>query len=99
MLHANSATYSHPQSGKDFVKGTRTAQRGVSLSTNRMGAILYGLLLGALTVVVIIVVHGLRHGWGELTEPGYWVEKAVIFVIMAAVFAAFASFQRPGGKP
>jgi len=56
-------------------------------------------LLGALTTVAIIVVHGIRRGWDELSEPGYWVEKAVIFVIMTVVFAAFASYQRPGSKP
>jgi hypothetical protein len=69
------------------------------LSNNRTHAILYGLLLGALTVVAIIVVHGLRKGWDELSESGYWIEKVVIFVIMTVVFAVFASFQRPSDKP
>ena len=69
------------------------------MSSNRVRAILYGLLLGLLTVVTIIVVHGIRHGWDELSEPGYWVEKAVIFVIMAVVFAVWGSYQRPGDKP
>jgi hypothetical protein len=69
------------------------------LSNNRVRAILYGLLVSALTVVAVIVIHGLRLGWAELSEPGYWVEKAVLFVIMTVVFTLVASFQRPGGKP
>jgi hypothetical protein len=60
---------------------------------------LSGLLLGALTVGAIIMVHGLRRGWDEFSEPGYWVEKAVIFVLMTAVFAVWASFQRRGSRP
>ncbi len=67
------------------------------MANNRSRAILYGLKLGALTVLAIIVVHGLRKGWDELSETGYWVEKAVLFVIMAVVFAVFASSRRPDG--
>jgi hypothetical protein len=58
----------------------------------------YGLEMGALTVLAIIVVHGLRKGWDELAEPGYWIEKAIILVIMTVVFAVVASYQRPGGS-
>jgi hypothetical protein len=57
------------------------------------------LLLATATVLAIIVIHGLGHGWAELSETGYWVEKAVIFVIMAAVFAVVDSIRRSGGKP
>jgi hypothetical protein len=57
------------------------------------------LLFSALGVAAIIVVHGLGHGWGELSEPGYWVEKAGIFVVMAVVITAINLFRRPVGKP
>jgi hypothetical protein len=69
------------------------------LSNNRADVILDALWFSALGVAAIIVVHGLSHGWGELSEPGYWVEKAGIFVVMAVVIAAFNLFRRPGGKP
>jgi hypothetical protein len=68
------------------------------LANQRSQAILHGLLLATVTVLAIIVVHGLGHGWAELSETGYWIEKAVTFVIMAAVFAVIDSFRRSGGK-
>jgi hypothetical protein len=62
-------------------------------------AIRYGLLMGALLVALIILIHGLRHGWDDIAELGYWVEMAVIFLIATVTLTVFAPFQRPWAKP
>jgi hypothetical protein len=52
-------------------------------------AVINGVSVGVLMVVAIVLVRGLFHGWDELREPGFWVEKAILFAIVVAVFTLF----------
>ena len=59
------------------------------------------LLLCTLLVGVIVVEQGFRHGWGELSEPGYWAGKAIVFAVVAVVYLVIAAVWgwAPSKKP
>ncbi len=38
------------------------------------------------TVALIVIVQALRHGWENVSQPGDWIEKGVIFLVLAAFF-------------
>jgi hypothetical protein len=42
-------------------------------------------------VGVIVVEQGVRRGWGELSEPGYWAGKAVVFAAVVVVYIVIAA--------
>ena len=68
------------------------------MAINRSRAILYGCLYATVCVLTFIMVHGLRTGWGELSDPGYWVGNALVWVITAAVFAVGIPRGRSSGR-
>ncbi len=49
------------------------------------------LLLCIVLVGVIVVEQGVRRGWGELSEPGYWAGKAVVFAVVVVVYIGIAA--------
>ena len=69
------------------------------MSNDRKGAIRYAARVGAFAIVLIIVVHGLRRGWDDISTLDYWIDKAVAFVAITVVLALFAPRRRPAGKP
>jgi hypothetical protein len=49
--------------------------------------------LSLITVALIVIVHALRHGWESVSQPGDWIEKGVIFLVLS-VFFTVTSFRR-----
>jgi hypothetical protein len=52
-------------------------------------AIIHGVSVSILMVAGIILVRGFLHSWEELAQPDFWIEKAVIFGIMAVLMTLF----------
>jgi hypothetical protein len=61
--------------------------------------VLYGLLTCAFVVAVLVVGQGFRQGWDQLSDTGYWINKAVVFAIVAVLYTAFAVVQRTRPEP
>jgi hypothetical protein len=40
-------------------------------------------------VVAIVLVRGFFHSWDELRQADFWVEKVVIFGIVAVIMTLF----------
>jgi hypothetical protein len=56
--------------------------------------VLYGFLTCAFVVAVLVVWQGFRREWAQLSEPGYWVDKAVVLAIVAVLYAVSTAFRR-----
>jgi len=54
-----------------------------------LAAGLRAIILGLVMVVLIVIVHALRHGWDSVNQPGDWIEKGIIFLIFAAIYTVF----------
>jgi hypothetical protein len=55
---------------------------------------LYGFLTCTFVVAVLVVGQGLRRGWDQLSETGYWTDKAIVFAVVAVLYVVFAAFSR-----
>ncbi len=55
--------------------------------------VIFGFLVCTSAVGFLIVSQALRRGWGELSEPGYWVGKAIVFAVAAVIYGVTAAIR------
>jgi hypothetical protein len=83
---------------RQLILGVRRRRR-IQMA-NWLHHLLRCVLLCTLLVGVIVVEQGVRRGWGELSEPGYWAGKAIVFAVVAVVYFVIAAVWGwdPGDK-
>ena len=57
-----------------------------------LAAALRASIVSLIMVVLIVIVHALRHGWESVNQPGDWIEKGIIFLIFAAIYTVFLRY-------